>query len=122
MTRLSLIVLRTSNLETMLPFYQAIGLTFAEEKHGSGPVHYACEQDGLVVELYPGEAGSAPNIKSGGATMIGFIVESLDTVLTALAQMEVHPVSPPKSSSWGRQCTVLDPDGRSISLSEPNPS
>ena len=42
-TTLSLMVLRTDNIEAVLAFYQAIGLQFQQEQHGSGPIHYSCE-------------------------------------------------------------------------------
>ena len=121
MANLSLLVLRTANLDAALKFYQALGLVFVEEKHGSGPTHFACETAGMVIEIYPGDPGTAPNTKSGGATMLGFNVASLDVTLDNLKQIEITPQSPPKESSWGKQCSVLDPDGRSVNLSEPKP-
>ena len=38
---LGLLVLRSSCMEAALTFYRALGLSFVEEKHGSGPVHYS---------------------------------------------------------------------------------
>jgi catechol 2,3-dioxygenase-like lactoylglutathione lyase family enzyme len=118
-TSLNLLVLRASDLEKSLAFYRALGLKFVQEQHGSGPVHYACDTGGMVIELYPGEAGSAPDRKSGGATMIGFSVPALDETLKALADLGYAPLSPPKQSAWGRRASVLDPDGRAVDISEP---
>ena len=117
-TVLSLTVLRTSNVDASLAFYRALGLTFQPEQHGSGPVHYSCELGHTVFEIYPGEPGAAPDRKSGGATMLGFTVESLDGVLDGLRLLEVEPVTPPKASAWGRRAVVIDPDGRAIDLIE----
>lgn len=112
----SLIVLRTADLDAALAFYRAIGIEFLEEQHGNGPVHYAAELDGMVLEIYPGEPGSAPDRKQGGATMLGFRVNSVDAVLAALNQ---QPLSPPKDTAWGRRALVLDPDGRAVEITQP---
>ncbi|XXX82470.1 hypothetical protein WMF30_27325 [Sorangium sp. So ce134] len=50
---LSLIVLRCSNLGASLRFYERLGLSFAEEKHGEGPVHYSARAGHVLLELYP---------------------------------------------------------------------
>ncbi len=115
---LGLLVLRASDLEKSLAFYRAIGLTFTQEQHGSGPVHYACTIGGTVMEIYPGEPGTAPERKSGGATMLGFNVAALDETLAALAKLGYSPIAPPKDSAWGRRTTMLDPDGRAVELNE----
>jgi hypothetical protein len=49
---LGLLVLRTSHMAGMLDFYRAMGLTFAEERHGSGPVHYSSRIGATVLEIY----------------------------------------------------------------------
>jgi lactoylglutathione lyase len=113
---LNLMVLRTANVDSVLEFYRAVGLEFVQEQHGTGPIHYACEMPRLVIEIFPAEAGSAPERKSGGATMLGFTVASVDDVLARLA---ITPISAPKDSAWGRRAVVLDPDGRAIELNQP---
>src|SRR5690349_16786339 len=115
-TSLNLLVLRASNLEKSLAFYRALGLGFVQEQHGSGPVHYACEMGGMVIELYP---GVPIDRKCGGATMIGFSVPALDDTLNALASLGYSPIAPPKQSAWGRRASILDPDGRAVDISEP---
>lgn len=116
---LSLLVLRASDLEKALAFYQAVGLAFTQEQHGSGPVHYSCAIGGTVMEIYPGEPGTAPERKSGGATMLGFNVPALDETLKALADLGYTPITAPKDSAWGRRAIVTDPDGRAVEISEP---
>ncbi len=115
---LNLTVVRTANMDACLAFYCALGLTFQQEQHGSGPIHYSCELGNTVIEIYPGEPGTAPDRKSGGATMLGFTVGSLDAVLEALRPLGVEPAAPPKESVWGRRVLVIDPDGRAIDLIE----
>ena len=46
-------VIKTAELEKTRAFFETLGLTFVEEKHGKGPVHYACERNGVVFEIYP---------------------------------------------------------------------
>jgi lactoylglutathione lyase len=115
---INLLVLRTAQLEPMLKFYTTLGLKFVEEQHGSGPVHYSTQVDNVVLEIYPGNDGVAPDRKNGGATLIGLTVVSLDTVLNELSELGVTSLSPPKTSAWGRRAVVLDPDGRAIELTE----
>lgn len=53
-------VLYTDDVEAMLDLFTGLGLCFQEEKHGAGPVHFACERDGKVFEIYPSKtAGSS---------------------------------------------------------------
>jgi lactoylglutathione lyase len=113
---LNLVVLRTAHMDAMLAFYRALGIEFAQEQHGSGPVHYACERNGMVMELYPGESGAAPDRKSGGATMLGFLVDDVDAVIAALEHAGVSVISVPKDTAWGRRALALDPDGRAVEL------
>ena len=118
MPSMSLIVLRTNTIEVMLAFYRALGLTFVQEQHGTGAVHYSTALGEVTLEIFPAEAGQAPDRKAGGATMIGIKVDSVDTTVEALQQLGIKPLSAPKDSAWGRRATVLDPDGRLIELTQ----
>jgi predicted enzyme related to lactoylglutathione lyase len=115
MPSLTLIVLRAADLPLTLAFYRTLGLDFSETQRGKGPVHYTCVLGGLLLELYPGKPGAAPERAQAGAVMLGFTVESLDAVLDAL---NAPVVTPPQTTSWGRRAVVLDPDGRAVDLSE----
>jgi len=80
-------------------------LTFTEEPHGKGPIHFACEGGGMVFELYPpNDAGTTQNL------MLGFTVDNLNATVESLGY---QPKSPPKN----QRCTVLDPDGNAVMLS-----
>jgi catechol 2,3-dioxygenase-like lactoylglutathione lyase family enzyme len=113
---LALVVLRTEDLGRSLRFYQALGLRFTEERHGSGPVHHACQLGETVLELYPAEPGRAPDRRTGGATMIGFHVDSLSQTIQALAGLNVAVLTPPSDSSTPARIVVQDPDGRAIEI------
>lgn len=56
-------VIRATNPEEALAFFQTLGLTFEKEKHGSGPEHYACEQNGVVFEIYPSRKNNTFDLK-----------------------------------------------------------
>src|SRR5262245_7458176 len=114
---LSLLVLRTSQMQAALAFYQALGFSFVEEKHGSGPTHYSAQSGTTVVEIYPGEAGPVLTRKSSGSTMIGFAVASVESSVAAAQNLKCQIVTAPADSPWGRRAVVLDPDGRAFELS-----
>jgi len=114
----SLVVLRTARLDETLGFYRALGLEFAREQHGSGPVHYSSEVGGTILEIYPGSDGTAPPRQNGGATMLGFRVASVDATVAVLLQLGVQVVSAPKDSAWGRRAVVADWDGRAVEITE----
>jgi lactoylglutathione lyase len=115
----SLVVIRTANTEASLSFYGALGLEFAQEQHGTGPVHYSCDLGGVVLEIYPGQEGQSPEPRAGGATMLGFHVAALNETLVALKQLNIEPKTAPKDAEWGRWVNVTDPDGRVVQLTQP---
>ncbi|HEY1173079.1 MAG TPA: VOC family protein [Verrucomicrobiae bacterium] len=116
---INLMVLRVADLVSARAFYEVLGLAFVQEQHGSGPIHFSCERGGMVLELYPGKPGQAPERLNAGATMLGFSVESVETTLVKLNALNVTVVTEPKESPWGKRMVVLDPDGRTIEISEP---
>lgn len=51
---INLIVIRARNPEALRQFYTRLGLCFAQEQHGSGPIHFAAPiGQGGVLEIYP---------------------------------------------------------------------
>jgi lactoylglutathione lyase len=56
---MTVLVLRTPDVERTKEFFSKLGLTFVQEKHGDGPLHYACEYNGEVFEIYPTEKNTA---------------------------------------------------------------
>jgi lactoylglutathione lyase len=115
---LNLIVLRASDVDKTLKFYEAVGISFVQEQHVSGPIHYSCEMDSIIIEIYPGQPGTAPDRKNGGSTTLGFRVVALDSILAAVQHMGAKLLTNPKDSPWGRRAVVEDPDGRAIELNE----
>lgn len=111
---ISLVMIRSTNLERANNFYGTLGLEFTLHKHGSGPEHLACEMDRFVFEVYPRKDDS----DSTSATRIGFRVPSVDAVVERLQHMGAKLVSPPKESPWGRRAVVDDFDGHRVELTE----
>jgi lactoylglutathione lyase len=78
---LTLLVLKTQKVEQFQRFYQTIGIAFAEEQHGKGPIHFAGQVGGVVIEIYPYPEDGTPVDTSA---RLGFAVEDLTEVVQAL--------------------------------------
>ncbi|SMF66885.1 Catechol 2,3-dioxygenase [Alteromonadaceae bacterium Bs31] len=105
--KISLLVIRCKDLEASKSFYQLLGFNFVKEQHGSGPVHYSCEQDGCVFELYPNK-GESPQDNN----RLGFKVSNISVILEQLSVVESYDFA-------GITIRVLtDPDGRKVEISE----
>src|SRR5699024_11866840 len=51
---ITLMVIYSEQMEECRSFYSRLGLHFEQEKHGTGPEHYAAVLgDGAVLEIYP---------------------------------------------------------------------
>ncbi len=50
---LTLLVLKTRQVEQLRAFYQTLGIELAEEQHGKGPLRYAGQAGDVVIEVYP---------------------------------------------------------------------
>lgn len=107
----NLLVIRSPDIHRAVTFYEAMGLSFERHRHGTGPEHYAAENDGFVFEIYPAKAD-----KSTVATRFGFRVADVDSIVEKLRQNEATIVSEPSDSEWGRRAIVRDFDGHTIEL------
>ena len=112
MARLNLVVLRCEDIDRAASFYAELGLPFEKHAHGAGPLHYACEQSGMVFELYAASEKS-PVTKS---TRIGFVVDDVDARVEALEQVGAGVITPPTDSPWGRRAVIRDLDGHTVEL------
>jgi lactoylglutathione lyase len=113
-TRLSLLVLKTHDVERLVTFYGLLGLAFDAEQHGKGPIHFAAQLGELVLEIYPLDQRQAVDV----TTRVGFAVSALAEQLAKLEAAGVAIVSPLRQSSWGLRAVVRDPDGRAVELSQ----
>jgi lactoylglutathione lyase len=112
---LTLLVLKTRQVEKLRSFYLSLGVELAEERHGSGPVHFAGKVGDLTFEVYPlGEDGGLPE----ASTRLGFAVDGLADVIGILEESGSPVISRPKETRWGVRAVVRDPDGRAVELYE----
>ncbi len=115
MTTFSLVVLRTADPQTLLPFYQALGLEFQQERHGSGPLHFSCVMGGVVLEIYPPKKNQTEANVS--VPMLGFCVDSLEETLVRLRVIGVESGAI-YTTTTDISCTVRDFDGRTVYLTK----
>jgi lactoylglutathione lyase len=112
---LSLLVLKTRQVEQLRLFYQTLGVDLVEENHGKGPVHFAGRAGAVVIEVYTLPDDSSPVDSS---TRLGFVVENVVEVVRELEGIGTPIVKPPKETPWGLQAVVKDLDGRSVELTQ----
>lgn len=113
MPDIGLLVVRVSDLERSRRWYEVLGLTFREEKHGEGPLHYAATEDDFVIELYP--ASQTNPVPTG--IRLGFRVPDVRATVAAMRSPESVIVEPVEK--FGRLCAVLiDPDGIKVEVVE----
>lgn len=112
---LSLLVLKTRQVEALRKMYGTLGIDLVEERHGKGPVHYSGRAGDLVFEIYP-----LPDDDSvvDTTTRLGFVVPSLAKVVKALEKLGTPIVTKPSAAERGMRAIVRDPDGRSVELHE----
>lgn len=111
MTRLSLLVLRCVDIEVTRAFYELLGLRFERQRHGAGVEHFACEDNEVVVELYP-----ATDTRPVSTERLGFIVASLDQTVAQITARGGRVRSSPAHSELGFRAVIEDPDGRAVEL------
>ena len=108
---LTLLVIRSPDIETLKAFYEKIGLIFRQEQHKKGPPHYSSLIGETVFEIYPLYQG-----ETADKTRLGFKVNNLDGVVARLIAYDYRVLSPPKHTDYGYCSIVKDPDGRTVEL------
>ncbi|MFT3765666.1 MAG: VOC family protein [Minicystis sp.] len=111
----SLVVLRCNDVATTRRFYEALGLVFSTEKHGSGPEHFSCRIGDTVVELYPAPAGAAPTLARLGLR-VASAVEAARLLISAGGRVD-RPFDPVTGTA-----VVIDPDGTKVEVCQPVPA
>lgn len=112
--KLNLLVLKTEHLEALKEQYELLGLSFLYHQHGKGPFHYASEQEGFVLELYPLPEGE----QASSALRLGFAVNNLEELLEQLKTSTWKLIAGKKQTPWGNRAVVQDLEGRKVELVE----
>jgi catechol 2,3-dioxygenase-like lactoylglutathione lyase family enzyme len=110
----SLLVLRCKDVEVTRRFYEHLGLVFVEEKHGSGPRHWAWENAGFVLELYPTTDDQSPdNVRLGFSTPL--LADLAGNIRHA---SDVTVLKQPYATADRLIMLLQDPDGRKVEISQ----
>jgi lactoylglutathione lyase len=111
--RLAFITWFSTDPRLAASFYACFGITFRQEQHGCGPIHFAFEGEGLVIELYPAKEAASPQ---GSGTMVGFEVADADNAAAVARSNGFNIVGDVEVTAMGRRVIVRDPDGRQVFL------
>lgn len=109
---LRLLVLKTHDIAPVVEFYQSLGLTFAEERHGQGPLHYSAPLGDGVFEIYP----LSDNQTVDATTRLGFAIADPDAFVELADSVGGCVVKAGRDTPWGYVALVTDPDGRTVEL------
>ena len=109
----NLLVIRAADIRETASFYEALGMRFHSERHGSSAEHLASQIGDFIFEIYP-LAGNT----STTATRIGFTVDSLDDAVNCAAAVHGKVITKPAQSAWGRRAVLMDPEGHKVELTE----
>jgi lactoylglutathione lyase len=110
----NLLVLRCKDVEATRRFYEQLGAVFTKEKHGAGPEHYAWENAGFVMELYPTRKDQLPD-----GVRLGFATSLLaDVSGPVLHSPGIKVLKPPYATADRLIMLLEDPDGRKVEISQ----
>lgn len=105
---ITLIVLRCRDLPASRHFYEALGIAFTADRHGTGPDHWSGRIGETVLELYPAGA-AAPSIGR-----LGFRIDDVETATSAVLAAGGR-IDRAFDAARGSS-VVVDPDGTKIEL------
>ncbi len=111
--KLSLVTLRSRDLEASVRFYSCLGLEFVRHDHG-GPEHLCAEFDDFVFEIYP--LRDAASVSSG--VRLGFDVDDADATVRRLLDAGGTLERALSPSQFGLRAVVRDFDGHAVEVRE----
>ena len=100
------------DIERTADVYRLLGFEFVQEQHGSGPKHLAAINEGMVLEIYPGDDAVSPG------TMLGVDVADLEDIRARLLAAKVPVWREIGSRPGVRRIIVIDPEKRQIFVRE----
>ena len=120
MATIGALVVGSSQPEQVVDFYRGLGLPLAEEDHGDGIIHWACELAGIHFAVFRADGdGTAPGYHEAGSTCVGFAVRSVSDAVTASRSAGARVVQEATEMPWGLRAIICDPDGRPVEVFEP---
>jgi lactoylglutathione lyase len=119
MVELQALVLNTSQMESMLEFYRAIGLEFAAGRVDKGSPVYKGKCSGIEICLIVGQPAG---IKVRRDVSFRLNVKKIDEILTKIKKISgIQFVMDKTDMPYGKVAVVLDPEGNAVELIEPWP-
>lgn len=109
----SLIVIRSADMEALKSFYEHFGINWDYHRHGNSPLHYSAKIDKTLIEIYP-LAKDQNSID--GHLRLGFAIDDFDKAIIRLKNAGVNFVSDPTETEFGISAIVRDPEGRRVEL------
>ncbi|WP_020559804.1 VOC family protein [Thiofilum flexile] len=103
---LTLLVLRCEDIDKTKHFYEQLGLSFREEKHGTGARHFSTILNGIVLEFYP-----ASSHYSVDKARLGFNLPNLAQLPCYNPDLLIH-------RDEQILLIIKDPDGRTLELGD----
>ncbi len=108
--KLSLLTIRTNDLELAKEFYTRLLATTFTTHTDHGSRHYSTQLGSVTFEIYP----TKKELKQ--LDMPGFIVDSLETIIDRMGKGYLYEA--PFDTPLGLSAILKDPDGRLIYLTE----
>ena len=112
-TSVSLLVIRSVDIERAHEFYAALGLQFEKHSHPPCGEHYSTIGGDFVFEICRLTTGLPTT-----STFIGLIVDSIDDAIESARIHGGKVIQKPKQTEWGVSAIVSDPDGHKIMLTQ----
>jgi lactoylglutathione lyase len=109
--KLSLVTLRSRDLDASARFYSCLGHNFVRHAHG-GPEHLCAESDDVVFEIYP--LLDATMVSSG--VRLGFDVDDADATVQRLLDAGGTLERALAPSRFGMRAVVRDLDGHAVEV------
>ena len=118
-TKVGTVILLVSDIDRSIKFYEEV-LGLPIKTKSADWVEFFNRETTLA--LHPIKKGSSESankeIKTGMATLVGFMVSDLDATAKILKENNVEFFKNPKNESFGKHAIVKDPDGHLISIAE----
>ena len=121
--RLVFVAIQASDLEASVRFYRLLGIDLHSANNdapgdpwiGGRHAEYSWT-DGAYLHFALFDRPNEPTTQAE----IGFYVQDLTAVHDRLSTEGVPVIHPPRAEPWGTTARYRDPDGNTVSLTEPN--